>query len=144
MHPFPHEYRVEAAGYAEGPITVSGPDLPPIPTAVPVQFGGPGNHWSPETLLVAAAVTCFILTFRAIAQASNLSWERLSCGAEGLLDRVEGTTRFTGLALQARLVLPHGADGQKAKRLLEKAERSCLVTNSLALQPTLACEVEIA
>lgn len=141
MHPFPHQYRVDAVSDAEGAISMSGPDLPAVAITAPVQFGGPEKHWSPETLLVAAAVTCFILTFRAIAQASKLSWAHLSCAGEGVLDRVDGTTRFTGLALHARLVLPEATDREKAKRLLEKAERSCLITNSLALQPTLSCEV---
>jgi organic hydroperoxide reductase OsmC/OhrA len=58
-----------------------------------------GGQWSPETLLVAAAVDCFVLTFRAIAAASKLPWERLSCNGEGTLDRVDGVTRFTALAL---------------------------------------------
>jgi organic hydroperoxide reductase OsmC/OhrA len=101
------------------------------------------GQWSPETLLVAAAVDCFVLTFRAIAAASKLPWERLSCSGEGTLDRVDGVTRFTALALQARLTLPAGGDADKAKRLLEKAERACLVTNSLALQPTLTCDVDV-
>lgn len=143
MHPFPHRYEVEATGDAER-ATVSAPGLPPLSTAPPAQFGGPGDQWSPETLLVAAAVDCFILTFRAIAQASKLPWTRLSCSGEGVLDRVEGTTRFTGLALGARLTVPAGGDAEKAKRLLEKAERTCLITNSLALQRTLTCEVEVA
>ena len=143
MHPFPHRYEVEATGDPER-VTVSAPGLPPLSTAPPKQFGGPGDQWSPETLLVAATVDCFILTFRAIAQASKLSWNRLSCSGEGVVDRVDGTTRFSGLALSARLTVPAGGDAEKAKRLLEKAERTCLVTSSLALQPTLTCEVEVA
>ena len=143
MHPFPHRYEVEATGDTER-ATVSAPGLPPLSTAPPAQFGGPGDQWSPETLLVAAAVDCFILTFRAIAQASKLPWTQLSCGGEGVLDRVDNTTRFTALALSARLTVPAGGDAEKAKRLLEKAERTCLITNSLALQPTLTCQVEVA
>lgn len=91
---------------------------------------------------VAAAVGCFVLTFRAVAQASKLSWRRLSCSGEGVVDRSEGTTRFTALALVARLAVPPGVDAEKARRLLDKAERACLITNSLAVQPTLTCEVE--
>lgn len=144
MHPFPHRYRVEAAGEAEGSVRVSGLGLPPLSTGVPTQFGGPGEQWSPETLLVAAAADCFILTFRAIAQSSKLPWGRLACTGEGVLDRVDGVTRFTGLALTARLTLPPGGDAEKARRLLEKAERACLVTNSLALERTLACEVSVS
>ena len=49
--------------------------------------------------------------------------------------------RFTQLHLHARLVLPANGDVERAKRLLEKAEKACLVTNSLALAPTLTAEV---
>jgi organic hydroperoxide reductase OsmC/OhrA len=142
MHPFPHRYEVLAVADAER-VIVTAPGLPELPTAPPTQFGGPGDQWSPETLLVAAAVDCFILTFRAIAEASKLPWQRLSCSGAGVLDRVEGTTRFTGLALSARLTVAAGVDTEKAKRLLEKAERTCLVTNSLAIQPTLTCQVDV-
>lgn len=144
MHAFPHHYRIEGTGTAEGGIAVSGTDVPELVTAAPVEFDGPGGHWSPETLLVAAVVSCFILTFRAIAQASKLPWAALTCSAEGLLDRVDGSTRFTRLALRARLRVRDAADADKAKRLLEKAERSCLITNSLSAERTLASEVEIA
>jgi hypothetical protein len=34
-------------------------------------------------------------------------------------------------------------DSEKARRLLEKAEKACLITNSLALTPGLTCDVEI-
>jgi organic hydroperoxide reductase OsmC/OhrA len=61
-----------------------------------------------------------------------------------MVDRSEGTTRFTGLAFAARLAVPAGVDRAKAQRLLEKAERTCIVTNSLAVQPTLTCQVESA
>jgi peroxiredoxin-like protein len=144
MHPFPHHYGVEAAGDVEGAITVSSGRLPPIAAAPPLPFGGPGDQWSPETFFVAAAVTCLVLTFRAIAQASKFTWVHLACSGEGTLDRVEGVSRFTALSLRARLVVHAEADREKAVRLLEKAERSCLITNSLALHPVLTCEIEVA
>jgi peroxiredoxin-like protein len=143
MEPFPHRYGVDATARAER-VVLSAPGLPELSSAAPSQFGGPGDQWSPETLLVAAAADCFILTFAAIAQASKLQWKSLSCRAEGVLDRVDGVTRFTALALHARLTVPPGVDVEKAKRLLEKAERNCLITNSLALQATLSCEVDVA
>jgi organic hydroperoxide reductase OsmC/OhrA len=143
MHPFPHQYRVDAVSEAEGSVTISAAGLPPIASAPPAQFDGPGDQWSPETLFVAAAVDCFVLTFKAIARASKLPWSRLSCSGDGVLERVDGTTRFTGLALYAQLTVPAEADPGKAKRLLEKAERACLITNSLTLQPTLTCSVKV-
>jgi peroxiredoxin-like protein len=138
---YPHRYDVHAAAESEGNVLLGSEGLPTLTTAAPPQFGGPGGQWSPETLLVAAAADCFLLTFRAIATASKLAWRHLDCDAEGVLDRGDGVVRFTALHLRARLVLPAGEDPDRAKRLLEKAEAACLVTNSLALRPTLIAEV---
>jgi peroxiredoxin-like protein len=141
MQAYPHRYDVQAAAETAGSVLLRSEGLPPLTTAPPPQYGGPGGQWSPENLLVAAAVDCFILTFRAIAAASKLAWQRLDCDAEGVLDRRDGVVRFTELHLRARLALPAGGDAERAKRLLKKAEATCLVTNSLALRPTLTTEI---
>ena len=39
------------------------------------------------------------------------------------------------------LAVPAGTDVDRARRLLEKAEKACLVTNSLAFEPTLVADV---
>jgi peroxiredoxin-like protein len=144
MHPFPHRYRVAAAGGPEASVRLTGEGLPALETAPPAEFDGPGDHWSPETLLVAAVADCFVLTFRAIARASRFAWESLACEAEGVLDRAEGGTRFTRVALRATLRVPAGANEAQAHRLLEKAERGCLVTRSLVAEPELEASVEVA
>jgi peroxiredoxin-like protein len=141
MQAYPHRYDVQTAGDTEGSVFIRSEGLPTLATAPPPQYGGPGDQWSPETLLVAAAADCFILTSRAIAAVSKLPWRHLDCDAEGVLDRREGVVRFTELHLRARLVLPRGVDNDRAKRLLEKAEATCLVTNSLALRPTLTADI---
>ncbi len=141
MEPFPHHYRVGTEAEPEGAVLVTSEGLAPLTTAPPLEFGGPGDKWSPETLLVGAAADCFVLTFRAIAAASKLAWTRLECDAEGVLERVDGVARFNRLDLRARLVLPGDGDEERARRLLEKAEKNCLVTNSLALTPSLTAEV---
>ena len=142
MQAYPHRYDVRAAAAAAGDVLIDAEGLPTLTTAPPPQYGGAGGQWSPETLLVAAAADCFILTFRAVATASKLAWQRLECDAEGVLDRTDTVVRFTELHLRARLRLPAGGDTERARRLLEKAEAACLITNSLALRPTLATEVE--
>lgn len=142
MQALPHEYAVEASAEATGSVALSAPGLPPLQTGPPAQFGGSGEEWSPETLLVAAAADCLVLTFRVIASASKVSWTGLRCSATGKLDRADGVTRFTQLALHADLKVPKETDTQKAQRLLEKAAKACLVTNSLALTPSLTIAVE--
>ncbi len=144
MQAYPHRYNVRATAEVEGNVIVGSDALPSLVTTAPPQFGGPEGNWSPETLLVAAAADCFILTFRAVAAGSKLAWRDLECRAEGVLDRADNVTCFTELHLHARLVLPADGDVERAKRLLEKAEKACLVTNSLVLVPTLAAEVVVA
>ena len=144
MHELPHHYKVEASAGPDGEATLSGDRLDPIPSASPVEFGGPGDRWSPETLLVAAVAGCFILTFRAIARASKLSWMSLKCEVDGTLERVEGAIKFTRFVVHATLDVPQDTDEERAHRLLEKAERSCLVTNSLSGETQLDAKVQKA
>jgi uncharacterized OsmC-like protein len=82
-------------------------------------------------LLVAAVADCFILSFKAIARASRFDWLSLECSANGKLDRAEGGMRFTGFEIHAELEITSGDQRDKAERLLEKAEKTCLITNSL-------------
>ena len=141
MHPYPHTYRVSANGTQAGSVTITSPPLPDIETAPPLEFDGPGGVWSPETLLCAAVADCFILTFRGISRAARLEWLTLECRVEGTLERVEGTSRFTGFASFATLTVAAGADQAKAPALLERAEHSCLISNSLRGLRTLKAEV---
>ena len=129
MHPYPHHYTVQARAEATGDVEISAEGLPTLRTAPPVEFDGPGDRWSPETLLCAAVADCFVLSFRAIARASKLDWTGLECRVEGTLDRVEGKSRFTEVVVHATLRVPGGVDQERATRLLEKAEQSCLISN---------------
>lgn len=144
MHPFPHHYPVTAKASSDSDVTVQADGLPEIVTAAPAEFGGPGDRWSPESLLVAAVADCFILSFRAIARASKLEWVDLRCTATGVLDRVERSTQFTQIEVVAELTVPAGTDPDKAEKLLHKAESSCLVSNSLSAERHLQATVNVA
>jgi organic hydroperoxide reductase OsmC/OhrA len=69
---------------------VSFAGVPDIPTAPPPEFDCPGGIWSPETLLIASIVDCFILTFRGVSRAVHLEWNKLEAQAEGTLERAAG------------------------------------------------------
>ena len=131
MQDFPHHYTVQASGAASGAVSLESGPMPALVSEPPAEFGGPGDKWSPEHLLVASVADCFVLTFRAIAAASRLEWTNLDVSAEGVLDKVERTMKFTDVTVRATLTLPEGGDAAKAERLLERAEAGCLITNSL-------------
>lgn len=143
MQDLPHHYRVSATAEPKGDVELASAGLDAIPSAAPAEYGGPGDRWSPETLLVAAVADCFALSFRAIARASKLSWLSLNCDVEGTLARVERTTKFTEFKINVKLTVPEGTDKERAARLLEKAEESCLITNSLSAETHLSAEVVV-
>lgn len=142
MQDYPHLYIATATGSAEGVIDTGSPGLESIAVMAPAEFDGPGDRWSPETLLVASVANCFILTFRAVARASEFEWNSLSCKVIGVLNRVERVTRFTEFQIGVTLRLPPGADWHKAHRIAEKSESVCLVTNSLDGEKTLKIDIE--
>jgi len=144
MHPFPHRYQVHAAVRPDGDVPLAAEGMRVIESAPPKEFGGPGNQWSPEGLFTAAVADCFVLNFRAIATASKFAWTHLDARTQGTLDRVDGRMRFTRFDTHAKLTVPAGGDIDKAKRLLEKAEQTCLVANSLSSERHLTVEVALS
>ena len=144
MEALPHTYLAAARGVANGLIRVTSPGIPELDSAGPAAFGGPGDQWSPETLLVAAVADCFILTFRAIATASKFEWQELTCEATGTLDKVEREIRFTEISLKVRLTVADAALVERAQRLLEKSEQHCLISRSLRCETKLAADVQVA
>ena len=143
MQPFPHHYAVAARAATQGDVALESARLPALDSAPPAEFGGPGDRWSPETLFVAAVADCFVLTFRAIAGVSRFPWRSLACEVKGTVDRVERVTQFTDITVSARLRIPAGGNEEQARRLLAKAEDTCLVTNSLKVRPQLETAVDI-
>jgi len=141
VHEFPHHYTVSATGQPDAEVTLTSDGVAALPSDAPVEFGGPGGHWSPESLLVAAVADCFVLSFRAIARASRFEWLDVACEVTGDLDRVERVTQFTAFHIRASLTIPAGADRTKAERLLEKSEAACLITNSLKADSHLKTEI---
>jgi organic hydroperoxide reductase OsmC/OhrA len=143
MHPLPHKYRTTSAASAGGGAAIlSSPGLPDLTIDAPAEFDGPGDQWSPETLLTGAVADCFVLTFRAIAAASKLEWKTVRCDVESTLERVDNVTRFSRFELKVHLAVPAGTDEARAKRVIEKAERGCMVTNSLVGERHLDAVIE--
>ncbi|MDE0789914.1 MAG: OsmC family protein [Woeseiaceae bacterium] len=144
MRDFPHHYVVSANAKAVSNVVLSANGVSDLESAPPAEFGGPGDQWSPESLLIAAVADCFVLSFRAIARASHLEWDSLNCEVEGILDRVDRVTQFVAFNVKASVDIPSGTDEGKALHLLEKAEHACLITNSLKADSHLEASVHVS
>ena len=137
-----HQFSISAGAKPDGLVALRGDGLPEIESGPPTEFGGSGEQWSPEDLLVGAVADCFVLSFRAIAAASKFTWAELQCDVTGTLDKVERATQFTALHVKATLKIPADADADRAKRLLEKAKQTCFITNSLKAETELEIDIQ--
>ena len=142
MKPLPHRYEVKICGGLGSHATAHGTGLPDLRTAPPVEFDGPGDAWSPEQLLLGAVGACFVLTFRAVARASRIDFTSIGVEVDGVVDRTNGSARFTEIVLRPRVALPAGVDTARVRSMLEKAQRGCLVSASLATPVRLEPELE--
>jgi organic hydroperoxide reductase OsmC/OhrA len=142
---FSQRYQVSATARPEGEVELM-TDGPPRPlrSLPPPAFGGPGDRWSPETLLVAAVADCFTLTFRAIAQIAKLPWESLECETDGTLGRVDKVIQFTGFEIRVYLRIPRGTSEEEAQRVLARARDNCLISHSLKAPCRFVAHVDVA
>ena len=139
----PHYYQVNATAGPEGEVPLQVEGLPTLITQAPAEFGGPGDQWSPEDMLVGAVADCYVLTFRAIAKMSGVKWTNIHCQAKGKLDRPERKMAFTGIELLVVLEIPAGTDQVKAAAVLDKADPNCLINNSLNCKVSLEYKIKV-
>ena len=123
----------------KGILTAAG--KPDLQVATPPEFKGHEGIWSPEDLFVASVNICTMSTFLAFADRAAYKFHAYESEAEGRLELLDGKFQFTCVTLRPRLTLVPGGDPDKAKELLEKAEASCLISNSIKarvmLEPTI-------
>ncbi|WP_037314638.1 OsmC family protein [Salegentibacter sp. Hel_I_6] len=140
-----HEYQVDLTWKEDRKGVVSSPELTDtIETATPPDFPkGIPNIWSPEHFLVAAVESCLMTTFLAIAENSKLDFISFKSKAIGKLNKVEGKLQMTEIILKPVLEISDENNIDRAKRIIEKSEKACLISNSIKSKIILEAEVVI-
>lgn len=135
-----YKTEVEWTGERHGELRAAA--LPTLDVDAPPEFKGHEGVWTPEHLFVASVNSCFMTTFLAIAENSKLEFVKFNADAEGTLEKVEGQgLMITHITLRPRLVVKHSRDTERALRILEKAEKHCLISNSTRTETKLEPQV---
>lgn len=138
-----YQTEVEWTGERHGDLRA--PVLPNLKVDAPPEFKGHEGVWTPEHLFVASVNSCFMTTFLAIAENSKLDFVSFKTDAEGKLEKLDGKGFvMTEITLHPKLVISHSRDAERANRILEKAEKHCLISNSIKSETKLAPEVSFA
>lgn len=133
MPKFPMKFEVQAIA-SSGMQTpwVSQTDLlPPIPTAIPPEFSGPGGGYSPEDLFALSVVNCIIATFKVYADKAKISFTTVQGKAVLTVDKLPSENGFGMVQIDITLDIANASDKDKAKKTMEISIRDCAVSNSI-------------
>lgn len=116
-----------------------------IEVATPPEFtGGIPRVWSPEHLFVAAAGSCFMTTFLALAEKSRFDFISFSCKASGILEKKENGMMISSMTLQPIVKVADEGMITKGLKILELSHNSCLILNSvkseIIFMPHIKCD----
>ncbi len=140
-----YQYEVQARWMRDRVGIATAEDFPTsIEFAAPPEFHGENGKWTPEHFLVAGVVSCFVVTFRAIAELSKLEFLDLNVSAQGLLRRVQHGWHFAQITLLPVVTILRAEDRELALKALEKAEHSCLVARALSVPVVMEATITVA
>lgn len=139
-----HRYEVRARSTRLRSGVVAPDRVPePIRFSAPPEFFGEPRVWTPEHFFVAALVSCYVSTFSGIANASKFSFTSLEVDAEGTIEEDASGWRFTEVRLRPSVKITREQDRERARQLLEKTKRSCLIARSISAKVILAPVVKV-
>lgn len=125
--PFPHRYTTTLVN-----DTLVAAPRAPIGVGAPRQFGGTDEVWSPEQLLVSAALSCLKTTFDAYAKREGITvhdWRGVGTGV--LVKGREGPV-FDSIDLDIELTTDVG-DEDRTQAVLANAEHNCIISRALSV-----------
>ena len=140
-----HEFETSVTWSGAKKGSLNAPELPGMDVASPPAFGGAPGLWTPEHLFVGSANVCVMMTFLAIAELSKLDVVSYRSDATGKLEKVEGQGyQFTDIEVRATIEVTESSDVERARRILEKAEKNCLVSKSMKTPVRVSAEIRAA
>ncbi|WLR48850.1 OsmC family protein [Halobacillus litoralis] len=111
--------------------------------SIPKEMDGPDVGTNPDEMLLGAAATCYIISLAAMIERAELPLKEMDMQSEGIVDVTDGVFTYQKIIHKPRVVLRAEADEKdlsKLNRLIEKAEKSCMI--SKAIQGNVELEME--
>jgi len=107
-------------------------------------FRGDPAHLNPEQLLLAAAVSCQLLSFLAVAARARIDVVAYSDDAEADMPEDDPPMRITAIRLRPTITVAAGTNVDRIDRLVEVAHKECFIANSLTSAMDIRATVVLA
>jgi organic hydroperoxide reductase OsmC/OhrA len=107
-------------------------------------FRGDATLINPEQLLLAAASSCQLLSFLAMAARSRIDVLSYDDEADAVMPEDVRPVRITRITLRPHIVVAAGADLAKARKLVGRAHNACYVANTVNAEVVIEPVIEHA
>ncbi|ASK62020.1 hypothetical protein CFK37_07530 [Virgibacillus phasianinus] len=114
--------------------------------SIPKEMEGPGVGTNPDEMLLGAAATCYLITLAAMIERAKLPLKKMSLTSDGKVDVTKGIITYKKIIHKPVVYLTEQATKEnydKLRKLVEKAEQSCMISRALKgnveieLEPTI-------
>ena len=106
-------------------------------------FRGDPALLNPEQLVVAAAASCQLLSFLAVAARARLDVVDYADHAEGYMPDDDPPLRITRIVLRPRIRVRGAVSEERVRHLCEVAHRECFIANSLTTEIEIEPELTV-
>lgn len=98
--------------------------------AIPPEFGGPGETYSPEDLYALSLMNCYFATFKYIAEKSKLTFDSISGEATLQVGKGDRSAMWMeSIVIDIRIV--GCPNKERALKMLESTKTQCMIINSV-------------
>lgn len=105
-------------------------DCDDLVMAIPPEFGGPGETYSPEDLYALSLMNCYFATFKYIAEKSKLIYDSIS--AEATLNVGKGDRAALWMeSIVIDVTIVGCPNKERALKMLESTKSQCMIINSV-------------
>lgn len=114
--------------------------------SIPNEMDGPGIGTNPDEMLLGAASTCYIITLAAMLERSQIEKEGLTLESVGVVDVTNGVFTYKKIIHRPTIILKGDAsqkDIELARKLAQKAEKSCMISRAIMGNVELELEATI-
>ena len=112
-------------------------------TSDPAFLGDP-TRLNPEQLLLAAAVSCQLLAFLAVAARARIDVVGYEDHAEAEMPEDDLPMRITEIRLRPHITVAPGPSTEKVERLVEVAHKECFIASSLRSEMVIRATITFA
>lgn len=111
--------------------TAQADELPPIPSAIPPEFSGPGRGYSPEDLFGIAILNCLTALYKVYCEKTKIFFKTLQGKAILVLDKQPSEPSFVVTEVNIYFEISGASDPEKARALFDQAAKDCPISNSI-------------